>query len=265
MKKTILIGTYLVACFAFGSSSVLALGAQFSQTIKPVECVMTQVQNGTGSSLTVDSQCGQSPTPVENATQNPSVPISYAPKVTIDHAVPAATFGGLPQDNTPPVSSSTLSESLYLNSLKTIFATRGALLLTREGVTYTFRLPQDYGVLAARTLHILTVNTGGMLVRLAPDGGDVWLPVGEPVELNLAYDSRLDLRLAVYDVSEDGSAALRVTLYPQPRLNDSVQDIQLLLNVLCGVLGVAAVGLRVRYRRRHPVMTNTWHNHFYAM
>ncbi len=232
-------------------SAFAALDVGLSQRIKPLECTVTTIQTGGSQALAqASSGCG--------TVVVPGLPV-LAPGPAAGGAVPTSSGGGQSQ---PPHEYTQLP---YLNDLPGFLSTRGVTLVAQKGSQYLFRLSQDSRVVAPRVLTVVSVSESGVVVRFAPDGGDVNLRVGEKRHLNLAYDHRVDVWITVQQANADGSVTIRVGLYAQQALSDRVQEHSLVLVLSAILVAVLTVGMHIYHRIRQPALKKEWEPHFYAM
>lgn len=195
-----------------GTGTAKAVQTSFQQSILPMDCLVSSVQTGSGSNVSLQtSGCGTIiPNPPSgSASPTTGSPISNTP-LDIGQSSNNSTGG-----KTVP--------QVFLNDMGSIYRKGGFLLRVQEGVVLRFRLAQDSSSGIARSLKIVSVGEHGLLVQLMPGEEFITLVPGEKYKLNLGYDKQIDMTLTYTKGNGAGDGYIRVT-FPLQKMDDKVID-----------------------------------------
>lgn len=211
---------------------------RMKQTIRPVPCGIDHLTDDNGViHYFTPRECGKLVTPKPPASIGP-MPIAE-----------------LPRDIAP-------AKPLYLDSAANTNGSAGYMLLTREGMMYSFRLQGDNPLLAPRTFEIIKVEDGVVTIHFAPGEKTVVLKKGERVKIDLAYDGDPDIGFVVEDIDSGGVVSLRVWFPLQQRMvglvdNNHALFASIMLFTLSSVVIYINVQIRVG-RARRWLLLHTW-------
>lgn len=207
---------------------------RFKQIIAPLNCLFDEVNDGSGAVVYLTPEtCG--------TVIQPRVPTG-------------STTGSAMQPQPVPIEY--YSGGQYLDSEGGDSTTQnGYMLIVRPGLVYTFRLPGDSPVGAARTLEITSIQNGIVTITFGPGDQQAKLREGQYLGANIAYDAAVDVEITVLQINSDGSAIIHVKFPVQSRLAGSINKTEstIVPGIILWCLGSAAlyVHAHARYRSRH--------------
>lgn len=210
---------------------------RFKQIIAPLNCLFDEVNDGSGAVVYLTPEtCGTVIQPRQTTMPTGS------------------TTGSAMQSKPVPIEY--YSGGQYLDSEGGGSSTQnGYMLIVRSGLVYTFRLPGDSPVGAARTLEITSIQNGIVTITFGPGDQQAELREGQYLGANIAYDAAVDVEVTVLQINSDGSAIVHVKFPVQSRLAGSINKTEstIVPGIILWCLGSAAlyVHAHARYRSRH--------------
>jgi hypothetical protein len=221
-----------------------------TQKIREISCVLTTVVKDDGAfGYVLSPRCGTLVLP-------PTHP---------DRAAWAQSYFGL---QTPDVVAKLLfgPEVVHLDATTQPQPDGGYVLLTYEGLRYTFELAGESGLAQPRHFEILAVRDTTVTLRFWPEGRQVTLQLDKPQRIQIAYDAAPDIVLTLIQLNADGTALVRVQFPVRAETapgdtKDAVIATVLLFGAIAVVLHEYLYGWMLRKRGHPPSEWWAYHTH----
>jgi hypothetical protein len=247
----IIAGTLFSFVVFFTAQTVDGLAVvSVTQKIREISCVLTTVVKDDGTfGYILSPHCGTLVLP-------PSLQ---------DRPAWARSYFGL---QTPEVVAKLLfgPKVVHLDATKQSQPDGGYVLLTHEGLRYTFELSGESGLARPRYFEILAVRDTTVILRFWPEGKQVALQLDKPQRIQIAYDASPDIILTLIQLNADGTALVRVQFPVQAETasgdsKDAVIATALLFGAIAVVLHEYLYEWMLRKRRQPPSEWWSYHTH----
>jgi hypothetical protein len=233
-KISLILLVGLLSFLCISTTHVAALDTTFSQSIRPLDCTVSNIQTGIISSTEYSLACG----PV---------------------VVPGAPYPRGPRNATvyfPAQWWHSGSSGPYLNDIPTVYNPGGLTLLLEKGDVYTFRVEGDTTPFVPRTFELFQKTVTGIELQFSSYQSTIYLPAGEGKKIDLSGDGVPDVMLRLEGFQSSGVALMRFGLLTKP--SGVIEEHKALLAVMAigAIFGVT--GMHFYHRRRLPPLEDHW-------
>lgn len=229
-----------------------------SQRIVPVECVVSVVNTGSGSTTTYSDMCGPvipTPTPI---VPGPAIRIptdlTSARQPSNLRPVPEAPVQLEPNRRVTPV---------YINDIPAVFSSSGVIFEIALNGSLSFRLPSDNLWSEARKLTYASRLNSGIVLLINPGQNSFGLREGEIRLFDIDGDNQKDMRVELHAVSGQGFAYIRIAFLSGQGPRETARESDATSFLTVAIIGTG-ITVNLLYRRYHTQSVKYWvHPHFH--
>jgi len=230
-----------IGCLAFIGHAV-ALDTTFHQSIRPINCTISNVQTGSTTITDYSAACGRVIVPGK----------PYPTRFRSTESFPSS--GGMPSSSSPQLEAG--RGLVYLSDIEGIYRPGGVTLLLKKDLVYTFRVEGDNALFAPRTLEVFHMTVSSVDLQLSSYEGVVHLAVGKGQKIDVSNDGAADAMFRMQGFQSPDTALVRVGLLTRP--NGVIQTNKLAFALsLTGVMLVVVL-TQLYHRRRLPPLGRHW-------